>query len=485
MGLFQKLFKQTVIYGLATVVPRMLSFLLMPLYIETLSSKAEYGELSIVFSWMVLFNVLLAYGMETSFFRFFHNTKHKDQVVATSTISLLVSTFLFAAAGFLFRDSLAQATAIEAHYLTLVVAVLALDALVIIPFAWLRANEKPMKYAVIKIGNVAVNLGLNVFFLVLLPILAENEASVFNSIYRPDFQLSYIFISNLIASGLTLLVLLPFYLRLKFSFDAVLWKKMISYGTPILISGIAFAINEVSDKIFLERLLPPEIARAEVGAYSAGYKLALFMTLFVTAFRMGIEPFFFSHAQEKDAKQTYATVTKYFVIFGSFILVGVTVFADVLKIFLIPDSTYWEAMVVVPIILLANLFLGIYHNLSVWYKVSDRTRFAAYISVVGALVTIAFNLLLIPHFGYVGSAVTTLAAYGTMMLLSYHFGKKHYPVPYDLKKIGGYLLLSIIISAVSFYLFRSNLYIGCFLILIFFALIYFAEKDGLKRVLKA
>ena len=479
------LFKQTVIYGLATVVPRMLSFLLMPLYIETLSSKAEYGELSIVFSWMVLFNVLLAYGMETSFFRFFHNTKHKDQVVATSTISLLVSTFLFAAAGFLFRDSLAQATAIEAHYLTLVVAVLALDALVIIPFAWLRANEKPMKYAVIKIGNVAVNLGLNVFFLVLLPILAENEASVFNSIYRPDFQLSYIFISNLIASGLTLLVLLPFYLRLKFSFDAVLWKKMISYGTPILISGIAFAINEVSDKIFLERLLPPEIARAEVGAYSAGYKLALFMTLFVTAFRMGIEPFFFSHAQEKDAKQTYATVTKYFVIFGSFILVGVTVFADVLKIFLIPDSTYWEAMVVVPIILLANLFLGIYHNLSVWYKVSDRTRFAAYISVVGALVTIAFNLLLIPHFGYVGSAVTTLAAYGTMMLLSYHFGKKHYPVPYDLKKIGGYLLLSIIISAVSFYLFRSNLYIGCFLILIFFALIYFAEKDELKRVLKA
>ena len=485
MGLFQKLFKQTVIYGLATVVPRMLSFLLMPLYIETLDSKAEYGELSIVFSWMVLFNVLLAYGMETSFFRFFHNNEHKGQVVATSTISILVSTLLFAAAGFLFRDSLAEATAIEANYLTLVVAILALDAVVIIPFAWLRANEKPMRYAVIKIGNVAVNLGLNVFFLVLLPMLAEDETSVFNGIYRPDFQISYIFISNLIASGLTLLVLLPFYLRLKFRFDATLWKKMISYGTPILISGIAFAINEVSDKIFLERLLPPEVALAEVGAYSAGYKLALFMTLFATAFRMGIEPFFFSHAAEKDARQTYAVVTKYFVIFGSFILVGVTVFADVLKMFLIPNESYWEAMVVVPIILLANLFLGIYHNLSVWYKVSDRTRFAAYISVMGAIVTIVFNILLIPHFGYLGSAVTTLAAYGTMMLLSYYFGRKHYRVPYDLKKIGAYLGLSIVFSAVSFYLFRSNLYIGCFLILIFFALIYFAEKDELKRVLKA
>lgn len=462
----------------------MFSFILTPLYIAYLPSKEEYGELSIVFAWMVLLNVVLAYGMETSFFRFFNHEKHKGQVGATSTISLLISTGLFVIAGFLLKDFIAAATAIEVHYILLVVGILALDALAIVPFAWLRATERPIRYAVIKVGNVLVNLGLNVFFLVLLPPLAESGNSFFESIYRPGFELPYIFIANLIASGLTLLVMLPFYLKLKYNFDQILWRKMISYGTPILISGIAFAVNEGFDKILLERLLPADIARAEVGAYAANYKLGMFMTLFVTAFRMGIEPFFFSHAQEKDARKTYATVTEYFVIFGAFILVGVTVFADLLKVIMIPNSTYWEAMVVVPVILLANLFLGIYHNLSVWYKVSDRTRFAAYISVVGAGVTLGLNFWLIPHYSYVGSAIATLAAYGSMMLMSYFYGRKYYPVPYDLKKIGGYLLLSIAISGLSFYVFRNNYYIGSILILIFFALIYFTEKDQLKRIIK-
>lgn len=462
----------------------MLTFLLMPLYVAVLDSSAEYGVVSVIFAWVVLFNVLLAYGMETSFFRFFHNNKHNDRVVATSAISLLVSTVLFVILGFLLIGPLSDLTNIAPRYFKFIIGILALDALVIIPFAWLRANEQPGKFAYIKIANVAVNLGLNIFFLVLLPSLADS-GGIFEILYRPDYQIVYIFISMLIASGGTLLVMLPFYLKLKFSFDSGLWKKMIGYGFPILVSGIAFAINEVSDKIFLERLLPEEIALYEVGAYSAVYKLAMFMTLFVMAFRMGIEPFFFSHSQEKDAKQTYATVTEYFVIFGAIILVVITVFSDLLKELFINDTSYWDAIIIMPIILLANLFLGIYHNLSVWYKVSDRTRFAAYISVVGAGITISLNLLLIPVLGYIGSAITTLAAYGSMMLLSFYYGRKYYPVPYNLKKIGGYLLLSIGISAVSFYLFRSNYYIGIGLILIFFALIYFNEKEKLKRLLKS
>ena len=482
MALFQKLFKQTAIYGIATVVPRMLSFLLTPLYTRILP-REEYGEVSIVFAWIVFFNVILAYGMETSFFRFFHKEEHRDKVTSTSTISLLGSTAVFLLIAFLLRDSIAAATNIGSYYLTYVILILALDALVVIPFGWLRAKEKPGTYAAIKIGNVAVNLSLNVFFLIYLPRLA-GESSFFISIYRPDFEIAYIFISNLIASALTLLVMLPFYFKLSYRFDKSLWKQMISYGTPILLAGIAFAVNEVVDKILLGWLLPEGIAKAEVGAYAACYKLAVFMTLFATAFRMGIEPFFFSHAKEENAQSTYAVVTKYFVIFGAVILLTVIVFSDLLKLVIIQDSSYWEAMVVVPLILLANFFLGIYHNLSVWYKVSDRTRFAAYISGFGAFLTLVLNFWLIPLYSYVGSAFATLAAYGSMMLLSFYFGRKYYPVPYDLKRIGGYLFLSIAFSGLYFYVFRNNYYIGSFLILIFFALIYFAEKDQLKLMLR-
>ena len=483
MGLFRKLFKQTAIYGIATVVPRMLSFLLTPLYAIYLPSPEEFGEVSIVFSWIILFNVLLAYGMETAFFRFFHDDKHKEKVTATSAISLVASTVLFLILAFLSRDYISSATNIASHYIGYVILILALDALVVIPFAWLRATERPKLYAAIKVGNVAVNLGLNIFFLVFLPGLTE-ESAIFAAIYIPNFEIAYIFIANLIASALTLLVISPFYLKLDYSFDAALWKKMINYGTPILIAGIAFAVNEAFDRILLGRLLPDDIAKWEVGAYSACYRLALFMTLFATAFRMGVEPFFFSYAKEKDARSTYALITKYFVIFGAVILVVITVFADLLKLIIIPNPAYWEAMVVVPMILIANLFLGIYHNLSVWYKVSDRTRFAGYISVVGAIVTLAMNFWLIPIYSYVGSAIATLAAYGSMMMLSFYFGRKYYPVPYDLKKIGGYLSLSIGFSLVYFYVFRNNYYIGSILILIFFATIYLAERKQLKQLIK-
>ncbi|MCY2686575.1 oligosaccharide flippase family protein [Salinimicrobium sp. TH3] len=482
MALFQKLFKQTFIYGIATVVPRMLSFLLTPLYTEYLP-KEEYGEVSIVFAWIVFFNVVLAYGMETSFFRFFHKEEHREKVTATSSISILVSTAVFLVLAFLFRDSIAAGTDIGAYYLNYVIFILALDALVVIPFGWLRAKEKPGVYSAIKIGNVAVNLGLNVFFIMWLPELASKN-TFFESLYIPDFEIAYIFIANLIASALTLVVMLPFYLKLKYTFDSGLWKQMMKYGTPILLAGIAFAINEVVDKILLGSILPEGIAKAEVGAYAACYKLALFMTLFATAFRMGIEPFFFSHAKEKNAAVTYATITKYFVIFGAVIFLLVIIFSDLLKVLIIRDESYWEAMVVVPMILLANFFLGIYHNLSVWYKVSDRTRFAAYISGFGAALTLILNFWLIPYYSYVGSAIATLAAYGSMMLLSYYFGRKYYPIPYDLKRIGGYLLVSISFSVVYFYVFRNNYYIGSILILIFFALIYYAEKDQLKQLLK-
>lgn len=483
MGIYGKLFKQTAIYGLATVLPRMFSFLLVPIYTDLLP-KAAYGKVSIIFSWMIFFNVILAYGMETSFFRFYNKETDKKMVVETTTVSIFWSTMGFLLLSLLFRHTLAGWTGINVQYVIYTIWILVLDALVIVPFSNLRANQRPIYYAAIKIGNVVVNLSLNLFFLLALPKIALSSPNSFlATFYFENFQIGYIFISNIIASLLTFVVLSPNYFAIKWQFNPELWKRMMGYGLPILVAGIAFAINEQFDKILLGKLLPPDIAESEVGVYSACYKLGLFMVLFRTAYTLGIEPFFFSHAGNENATQTYATVTKYFVIFGSFILLTVIVFADLLKYIMIRNESYWEAMKVVPLIILANFFLGIYTNLSVWYKLIDKTHIGAYISIIGAAVTLLLNFLLIPHFSYYGSAIATIAAYGSMMLISYFMGNKYYPIPYDRKKIGGYLGLSIAFSILSFYFFRENYFVGISLLLVFLYFIYHNEKETLQRIM--
>jgi len=479
------LFKQTFIYGLATVLPRMLSFLLVPLYTTegVLSSVAEYGEVSVIFSYFVLFNVILAYGMETAFFRFFNKESDKNSVTSTAAISLVLTSIGFFVLGYLFKNQISSLIDIEVKYIELVIWILLLDALVIIPFAWLRANEKPMRYAIIKIFNVIINLCLNLFLLLWLKDLAI-DSLVFDSIYKPNFEISYIFIANLISSGVTLMLVLPFYTKIKYAFDAALWKRMLKYATPVLIAGVAFSINETFDRILLDYLLPENIAKTEIGMYSACYKLALFMTLFATAYRLGIEPFFFSHAKTENPQKNYARILEFFVAFGSIILLSVVVFADILKPIIVRSEAYWEAMWIVPIILLANFCLGVYHNLSVWYKITDRTKFGAYISVFGALLTLGLNFWLIPIISYKGSAIATLTAYASMMLLSYYFGRKYYPIPYNLKKIGMYLVLSVTLSMLSFYQFRENYIVGVSMLIVFLGIVYFAEQKVIKQLLR-
>ncbi|WP_366926877.1 oligosaccharide flippase family protein [Flavobacterium sp.] len=308
-------------------------------------------------------------------------------------------------------------------------------------------------------------------------------STLLEKIYLPDFQIGYIFISNLIASLLTLVALLPDYFKLHWKFDTLLWKRMMRYGFPILIAGIAFAINEHFDKILLEWM---DVPLSDIGAYSACYKIGMFMVLFRTAYTLGIEPFFFSHAKNESAPNTYAEITKYFVIFGSFISLGVIVFADVLKLLLVPKSEYWIAMDIVPLIVMANFFLGIYTNLSVWYKLIDKTKIGAYISIVGALVTLLLNVLLIPFIGFVGSAIATILAYGTMMFISYTLGQKKYPIPYDKNKIGRYLGLSTVLSILSFYIeiLRETYVFGIVALLFYGYFVYTNEKQLFAKVLK-
>ena len=482
MNPLKKLFKQTAIYGLATVLPRMISFLLVRVHTDAMPPNI-YGELAVIFAYFAMFNVVLAYGMETAFFRFYSKSSNKETVISTSLISILASTFLFLLLALSFQETTASLLNIDPKYIKYVIFILSLDALVIIPFAWLRANERPMRYAVIKVLNVVINFGLNIFFLLLLPrIVAGNPDGILGWMYEPNYQISYIIIANLVASGVTLLLMLKPYTSSSYNFDTDLWKQMMKYAFPVLVAGVAFSINEVFDRVMLEALLPKDIADEQVGMYNACVKLALFMTLFSTAFRMGIEPFFFSHADTENPQKAYAQITNYFVILGSVILLAVVVFADVLKVLFVKNPAYWDAMSVVPLILLASFFLGIYHNLSVWYKVTDKTRYGALISVIGAVVTIFVNYVFIPSIGYMASAIATVLAYGSMMMLSYYLGRSRYPVPYNFRKIIFYLSVSILCAVLSFYVFNRNLILGITLLLLYLGLVYKMENAMLKRI---
>ena len=485
MAKFLQLFKQTFIYGIATVFPRIISVILVRVHTDksVINEVADFGTLSLIFSYIILFNVILSYGLETSFFRFYNSEKNKKDVLNTAAISIIITSFLFISIFSIFKLNISEFTGIGVDYLRIVIWILVIDALTVIPFAYLRVKGKAFKYSVIKIINVLTYLSLNIFLLIFLQDLSEKN-QFFDNIYFEDFQVAYIFIANLAASLVSLLLLIPFYFNINYKANFALLKKMLFYGFPILISGLAFTINETFDKILLDFLLPASMAKTEIGMYAACYKLAIFMTLFSTAYKLAIEPFFFSEADKKNSKKNYALVLETFVIIGSSILVLVVVSLDILKQIFIGDPEYWKAMYIVPIILFANFCLGIYQNLSVWYKVTDMTRFAAYISVIGATLTLLINIILIPKYSFLGSAIATFVAYFTMAFLSYVIGKKYYPIPYNTHKILFYLILSVSLSSISFYVYRDNLLIGILCVLIMNLVILLNEKKRIINLLK-
>ena len=484
MSIYKKIFQQTAIYGLAAVFPKVIGFFLVPFHTDLMKNDA-YGEYSVIFSVMMLLNVILSFGMETAFFRFYNARDNKQEVINNSMLFLTASTLIFGVLGFAFVDFWSYLLQIPTNILYYVLWILILDALVIVPFAKLRADQRPIYYSAIRIGNVCIYSILNVFFLYFMPLWAEHApSSTLASYYIADFQVEYIFIANLVASAVTFLIFTKNYWQLNFKFNKELLQQMLRYSFPVMVAGLAFAINESFDKILLQRLLPADIASAEVGKYAACYKLGLFMVLFRQAYTLGIEPFFFNYAKNDDAPTKYATVTKYFILMGSLIMLGVVVFADILKVLFIRNESYWDAMIVVPLIILANLCMGIYTNLSVWYKLRDKTSMGAYISIFGAVLTLIFNYALIPIWGYMGSAIATLLAYASMMLVSYVLGQKYYPIPYDKKAIGIYLGLSILLSYVYFYHFRENYLVGFAALLLFGVVVYSQEKNTFKRMLR-
>ncbi|WP_167611216.1 lipopolysaccharide biosynthesis protein [Maribellus sediminis] len=485
MNSFKRLASDTVLYGMSSIVGRFLNWWLMPLYVS-LFAPAEYGIVTNLYSYVAFFMVFLTYGMETGYFRFASKSSEPEKVYSTSLISLFFTSSLFLFMVVVFKQSLANLIQYSNHpeYIFWLAIILAIDAFTAIPFARLRLNNRPLKFAMIKLINIGFNIGFNLFFLLLCPkILDNNPHSIVHFVYSADIGVGYVFISNLLASLVTLLLLLPEIFRISLKFDRKLLINMLSYSFPILIVGLAGMVNQNIDKILLPFLIPEtENPMQQLGIYGAGVKIAVLMNMFIQAFRYAFEPFFFSQAKVSDDKTMHATIMKYFVIFGLLIFLGMMLYIDVIK--LIIPVEYEQGFTVVPLILMANLFFGIYFTLSLWYKLTDKTRYGAYMALIGAAITLVLNIILIPKIGYMGSAIAVFSCFFVMMIISYVLGQKFYPVPYDLKRIAIYFALALVLYFFSFYTEALSLTLKYALHTIFMGIFLFSIFSFEKRELK-
>lgn len=449
MSALKKLLGQTAIYGLSSIVGRLLTYLLVPLYTYNLPT-GEYGMVTDLYSYVALLFALLTYGMETTFFRFSETEKRQNQVLSTSSISLLVTSLIFLVFAWVFRSQIAEKIAYEQyqHFINWFIIIVGFDALSAIPFAYLRQQNRAVRFVSLKLINIFTNLGLNLFFILYCPkVIAQGESHfLFNwvsTIFDANHLVQYIFISNLIASGITFLLLLPVYKYIQLGFNIEIWKRMMPYALPILVVNITGLIPISLDKILLPMLYSGghEEGMQQLGIYGANAKIAVIMLLFIQTFRYAADPFFFAEAKNKNAKQTYALVMHWFVILGSLIFLGAMFFIDIIQYFI--GNNYREGIFVVPILLMANLMLGIYYNLSFWYKLTNKTIYGAWFSTIGAIIAIALNFILVPKFGMLGSAWSVFAAYLIPTLLSFYFGRKHYPIPYKIISLIIYPLMVV------------------------------------------
>lgn len=455
-------------------MPRVITFLLNPLYIHYIDKEA-FSVFSSLYSWIALVNVMLTFGFETSFFRFSTEKENEKKSFDTSFwfIFGLAAVFLISILIFSAPLSVILDYAKNPEFLRWFAMIAFLDAICVIPFAWLRFHNMPIKYSVIRVASILVQTVSVIALFIFVPTSTSKKLGL-------DGQVSYPFISNLLGSLATFVLLLPIILKVKFRFSKELFSRMIKYSWPIMIAGLAFQVNENYDKITQYY----NISKADAGAYGGCYKLAVLMTLFVTAYRMGIEPYFFKQMNNENAKNNYAKVTEYFSFFASIVAMGIIANISWLKVIFITDHSYWTAMDIVPIIVIANLCFGIYYNLSTWYKVTDRTHFGTLISWFGAGLTIVLHFLFLKKYGFMVSAWVTFIAYFLMMVLSYFLGQKYYPIPYRIKKISFFLILLMIFSLISVYIFKYNFWLSNSLFVIYSGILLYSEKEFILSKVK-
>jgi O-antigen/teichoic acid export membrane protein len=456
-------------------------------------SGSGYGEMSLIYAIIPFLNVIFTYGIETAYFRFIQKDEHKNDLYNTASVSLISTTLLFTLLLIVFNDEVAAIISVNDHpeYITLSAFVIAFDALTALPFARLRQEGRPVKFAIIRIASILINIGIILFFLSVCPAIVEKDPhSIVNLIYKPNYQVGYIVIANVIASLSVLVMLWKEFFSFRWTFNAALWKEMMIYSLPLVIAGFGGIINETFDRIMLGWWAPysnPDEVKFQIGTYSACYKLSILITLFIQAFRMGAEPFFFQQSRGENPQKTYARVMKFFVITICVMFLFVALFLDIWKHF-IQNERMWEGLKAVPILLLANMFLGIYYNLSIWYKVTNKTMTGAYITLIGAAITLLVNYLLIPVYSYMACAWATFFCYGTMMVLSFLWGQKKYPVPYAWKKLTAYIVIVVLLYLIHAGINRVwqndmfSMMSGLMLILLFVIFILRVEKKEFQKL---
>ena len=475
-GSMLSLAKETAIYGLSSIIGKFLNWLLVPLYTYVLAEQADYGIVTNLYAWTALLLVILTYGMETGFFRFANKDGESVATVySTALTSLFVTSFLFALLAVLLRYPIASAMGYSGHeeFIALLAVVVAMDAFASLPFAYLRHKKKAIRFAALKLLFVFLNILLNIFFLVVCPRL--QDYAFISSWYDPAYGVGYVFVANIIATGIQTLCLLPDILAEKYNFSFPLLRSMLRYSLPLLILGVCGIMNQTLDRILFPFFYTGSDAQTQLGIYGACFKVAMVMMMFTQAFRYAYEPFVFSKHKDRQSVEAYADAMKYYIIFSYLILLLMVVYLDLLK-FIIALG-YWEGLVIVPIVLWTYIFQGVYFNLSFWYKLTDQTRYGAYFSLLGVVITFALQAWLVPYFGYIASAFSSTICFFLLMLLSYFIGQRHLSVPYDLKRIGLYTLVVVAMLA-AYYVIRTltgsaavSMTAGTVLIIIYLALL--------------
>ena len=497
MGKLRKLANETAIYGLSSIVGKAINFLLVPFYTSSaILNVEEYGIVTELYSYVAVINVLYLYGMETAYFRFTSKSQDGESEIYSSVFSsILISTALLTIL------LVSSATSIvnwlefpgQERYVYWFAIIIGLDSIMAIPFVKLRYEGKALKFAGFKLVNIFLNLGLNLFFLMFCKSIWNDsflpELKGFVSyVYNPDYNVEYVFISNLLANATYIFLLAGIIKKARLKLNFQLLQPMLIYAFPLLLSQLAGNFNEMFSRMMLKKILPegfyPEFSNLQaLGIFGACYKISMIMTLAIQAFRYAAEPFLFKESNSKKSKNTYANVFLYFGIFGLFSFLTISLNLDIIKHVFLRNQDYWTALHVVPILLMASLFLGLYYNLSIWFKVTDKTYFGTIISISAAIITIVLNFILIPYFGYEGSAATTLIVYIYMCLFAYFTGRKHYPIDYNLKKLGFYLLFACTLLLFGWNINLDN-YVASQLVkelpIVSFALVaYFLERKNL------
>lgn len=479
----KELLGQTAVYGLSSIIGRLLNYLLVPLYTAVFIDPSDYGVVSELYAWVAFLVVFLTFGMETAFFRFLQEKEDKDKVFLNGFLTVISLNVLFFLTLLFFNQNIADIMLYSDHneYIILLGAIVCIDSITALPLAKLRAENKALQFASIQFASITVNVCLNLFLMLV----------VFDPA-RPEEGVLFILFANLIASLIKPVLLYRHFLNLRLNFDFDLAKEMSIYAFPLVIAGFAGIVNETLDRILLKHILydgATEIslryAEAQVGIYSACYKLAMLVTILLQAYRYAAEPFFFGQMKNQEKNKVYAKVMNFFIATVCLVFLVVSLNIDIFKYF-IRNEAYWAGLAVVPILLLANVFLGIYYNQSIWYKLSGQTKFGAYIAISGALITILINVIFIPLYGFMASAWATLIVYAFQMVASYLLGQKYYPIKYNLRKFVLYLGTALLFYSIAYLLnmeagSTAKFLLNNFLILLYIGLVYSMEKSSFKK----